>query len=99
MEVDFASNNHEAMRAALGRIALGDRTSCSAALASACKEIDEHFGSRTTCQIVLITEGVTDASLPALLEEMQCKLHIVLLGSTKELQKSTVRNNEKNNKI
>ena len=32
---------------------------------------------------------MTDATLPPLLEEMRCKLHVVLLGSQKELQKST----------
>lgn len=57
-----------------------------------CRQIYGNFGTRTTCQIVLITEGVVDAALPALLEEMQCKLHIVMLGSAKELQKSTASN-------
>ena len=88
-EVEFGNNNHQELREALGRINLGDRTSWSAALSAACREVNEHFGHRTTCQIVLITEGVIEATLPPLLEEMQCKLHIVLLGSQKELQKST----------
>eukprot|EP00039_Didymoeca_costata_P006359 m.89517 g.89517 ORF g.89517 m.89517 type:complete len:727 (-) comp13226_c0_seq4:53-2233(-) len=87
--VEFSNNDHNLLRDKIWKTKLGDRTDISKALSGAYREVKSHFGPRSTSQIIVVTDSAPPSHIQTeVLNNILCKVHIILLGNAKELERS-----------